>query len=181
MPTRKQHRPHTGGRGGFEPRSLIREREARVVDLSNCGRSQREIAGEVGISQVAVCKILRRVEDRLLATMHRERFRMLARQYMRTEHVYRQSQAGWERSCADRQRRRQRLMTARGPVPREYEVVEVWNEAQAGDPRFLREKLRALAEQRATFNLENLDWPAIANDLENDAFGPVDDDPDEGA
>lgn len=171
-----RRRPHCGGRGGAEPRMVIREREARVVELIKRGRSQREIATEVGVSQVAVCKILRRVDNRLLATMHRERIRTIVRHHQRTEHIFRQAEDGWERSCADRQRRRQRRTTTTGAAPAEREVIEVSSEAQAGDPRFLREKLRALAEQRATFNLGSLDWPAIGDGLENEAFGPAEDD-----
>src|SRR5688572_6176338 len=128
-----------GGRGGYEPRIVIRAREARVLQLAVQGRTQREIAAEVGLSQPAVSKILRRVEDRLLETMHRERIRLLARLSARTEHVYRQAQEGWERSCADRHRRTQRRMSG-GATSNERDVVEVFTEPQAGDPRFLREQ-----------------------------------------
>jgi DNA-binding CsgD family transcriptional regulator len=150
----------------------VREREAQVLQLSARGRTQREIAAEVGVTQPAVWKILRRIEDRLLATMHRERIRLLVRLQIRTDHVYREAQHGWERSCTERHRRRQRRTTSAGPTPSEREVVEVWSESQSGDPRFLREQLRAVAEQRATFQLDALDWADIGTALEEAAEGP---------
>jgi DNA-binding CsgD family transcriptional regulator len=156
-----------GCRGGYEPRIAIRAREARVLQLSLQGRTQHEIAAAEGISQPAVSKILRRVDDRMLQSMHRERIRLLVCTYLRTDHVYRQAQEGWERSCADRCRRRQRRISG-GTTTSERDVVEILTEAQSGDPRFLREQLRALAEQRTTFQLQTLDWVHIADILEHD-------------
>jgi hypothetical protein len=49
-----------GGRGGFEPRARILDRRARAWKLSMAGRTQREIADELGVSQPAVKKMLDR-------------------------------------------------------------------------------------------------------------------------
>ena len=85
---------HRGGRNGFEPRIRVREREARVVELCTRGWTQREIATDVGVTQPAICRILRRVDDRLLHTMHRERIRLLVRLDQRVNHVFRQAHDG---------------------------------------------------------------------------------------
>jgi len=58
------------GKGGAEPRLRVRRREAQVVQLATEGRSQYEIARTVGISQPAVCQILRRVDERWLRDSH---------------------------------------------------------------------------------------------------------------
>ena len=50
---------------GAEPRTRILDREQRAWDLSIRGRTQREIADAVGITQPAVSKLLRRVSARL--------------------------------------------------------------------------------------------------------------------
>ena len=56
--------------------------------------------------------------------------------------------------------------------------MSVVSETQPGDPRFLREQLRALAEQRDTFQLHALDWAEISRALERDlASSPDADEP----
>jgi len=136
------------------------------------GRTQREIGIQVGVSQVAVCRILGRIEDRLLATLHRERVRYLTRHYARAEHVYAQAQEGWDRSCAEQQRRTQRRTTTGKDGSIEHTAMSVVTETQPGDPRFLREQLRALAEQREAFQLDALDWVQISTTLEGDPALP---------
>ncbi len=51
-----------GGKAGFEPRGVCLEREHRAWKLHVLRRTQREIATELGVSQGAVSKILRRVK-----------------------------------------------------------------------------------------------------------------------
>ena len=50
-----------GGKGGAEPRSVIRRREHQVLTLTEQGWRQEAIADHLGITQAAVSKILRRV------------------------------------------------------------------------------------------------------------------------
>jgi hypothetical protein len=50
--------------------------------------------------------------------------------------------------------------------------MSVVTETQPGDPRFLREQLRALAEQREAFQLDALDWVQISTTLEGDPALP---------
>lgn len=150
-----------GGRGGCEPRLLIRTREARVLELSTRGWSQRAIASELGISQPAVSKILQRTEDRALATLHRDRVRLIVRHLRQREHLYAQAHQGWDRSCSDRERRTQRRTTT--PDGRSTTMVALHREARAGDPRFLSLMLRAVTDIGTTFRLADMDWIAIAD------------------
>ena len=65
MTTRSRPRPRRGGKGGYEAPEVIGDRAQRAWDLRVQGQTQREIAATVGVSQSAVCKILRRVADQL--------------------------------------------------------------------------------------------------------------------
>ena len=157
------HRPR-GGRGGYEPRLRIRTRGARAVALATRGWSQRAIAQELGISQPAVCKILQRAEDGALALLHRERVRLLVRHLRQREHLFAQAHEGWDRSCRDREQRTQRRTTdADG---RTQTTVVLHQEPRPGNPQFLHVMLRALRDGATTFQLEALDWVAIAADRE---------------
>jgi predicted transcriptional regulator len=138
-PPRRKHR---GGAGGFEPKALIESRAQRAWELNAAGRSQREIAAELGISQAAVCKILRREADRLVEARQddaeRQRIRLLARQ----EHLFRESIRGFERSSKERTRKRQRQVTAADGAVTHTMDAEVM--PRDGDPRFLEQAGRAL-------------------------------------
>jgi predicted transcriptional regulator len=143
-------RPHTcakgrGGKGGCEPRIRVRQREEDVVQLATEGHSQHEIARLTGISQPAVSKILRRVDERWLKDNagRLERFRV--EQARKSEHLYREALRAWEQSKAQRTRRRQRK--SEGPVTGAGGVMaEVIVDDSHGDPRYLEAARRALAD-----------------------------------
>src|SRR5215471_2864848 len=97
-----------GGRGGHEPRQRIQARERRAYELSIQGKSQSEIAATLQISQPAVCKILRRVEDREAAETRAERQRLWVRLKEQYRHLYNEAMQGFERSKAPTSQRRQR-------------------------------------------------------------------------
>ena len=122
----------------------IRDREARAVDLATRGQSQRAIAAALGISQPAVSKLLQRVDARALATLHRDRVRLLVQQQRQRAHVYALAQAGWDRSGTDRERQTQRRTVT--PDGQARTTVVVQREARAGDARFLSLMLRAVQE-----------------------------------
>jgi uncharacterized protein YerC len=158
--TRARHgRPH-GGDGGAEPRLRIREREQRVLHLVIRGRTQQQIATEVGVSQPAVSKILKRVEDRLVADVAPMVERWRVRQTLRLDHVYSEAIAGWEASKQDSVRRRQRKLEAgRGPGGTLAELV---SENRPGDPSFLEVARRALADLRAIWGVNAPDRLAVS-------------------
>ena len=146
MTTRR--RAHRGGVGGYEPQAVVATRAQRAWALDAAGRSQRHIADELGVSQAAVSKILRRAADHVLADLREDGARAWARTLNREGFLYRESIRGFERSQEDRTRRRQRQVTdARGQVLRG--VVEAEVTERDGDPRFLEQAGRALERTAA--------------------------------
>ena len=88
-------------------RGFVRANCARW-NWSMLGWSQHQIAADLGISQAAVSKILKRVELRLLRELAETVERQKARQTLRLEHLFAEAMRAWEQSKADTTRRRQR-------------------------------------------------------------------------
>jgi len=140
-------------------------REMRALEMSIQGWSQHAIGAELGISQAAVSKLLKRVEERALRDLSGVVQRQKARQALRLEHIYSESMRAWERSKAESTRRRQRK-TQPGPGGSGTTVAEITVEAQHGDPRFLDEARRALADLNKLWGLDapqRLDLRAARN------------------
>jgi hypothetical protein len=146
MSTPSSRRPHRrrGGRGGAEPRARILEREQRAWDLSIWGRTQREIAGAVGITQPAVSKLLRRVSARLRRDSAHDTAQWMVRVEAQLQLLVREGLDGWTRSQRDRTRKRERRIEPGAGEPVARRVTEITVESHAGDPRFLREVNQAL-------------------------------------
>jgi DNA-binding CsgD family transcriptional regulator len=151
MADHRRGRAH-GGRGGAEPRARIRLREIQVLDLAVAGRSQHQIAASLGISQPGVSKILRRIDERVLADGAYKVERQRAQQTLRLQHIYGESMGGWRASKQDGIRRRQR-QTSGGDGPGAT-VAEVVAENQHGDPRFLEVSRKALADLRSLWGVD---------------------------
>ena len=114
------------------------------------GRSQREIAAELGVSQPAVSRMLRRMADALAEERRTDDARQRARLSHRHDYLYREAVRGYERSQQDKTTRRQRQVTnADGQT--ESTIAEVSVTTRDGDPRFLEQAGRA-AERQATLN-----------------------------
>lgn len=148
---RRAQRPR-GGRGGAEPRARVRLRELQVMEHTLEGRTQHEIARELGISQPAVCKILQRIEDRLLADVAWKVERHRARQTMRLEFIYGEAVRAWKASKQEMLRKRQRQTGAAAGAG--TTMAEVTSEHRHGDPRFLDEARRALQDLRALWGID---------------------------
>ena len=142
-----------GGRGGHEPRARIRTREARALELATLGWSQHQIAADLGITQAAVSKLLKRVELRLLRELADQVERLKVRQTLRLERLYAEALHAWEASKADTTRRRQR-QTQGQAGSRAGTLAELVVENQHGDPRYLDEARKALADHRKVWGLE---------------------------
>ena len=125
----------------------------RALELSIQGWSQHQIAAELGISQAAVSKVLKRVEERFLEELSGMVERQKARQALRLEHIYSEGMRAWERSKAETTRRRQR-QTHGGQGAAGATLAEITVEAQHGDPRYLEEARKALADLSKLYGLE---------------------------
>ena len=151
--TRTTGRRGRGGQGGHEPRARIRTRELRVMELSVAGWSQHQIAGDLGISQAAVSKMLKRIELRVLRELADTVERQKARQTLRLEHLFAEAMRSWQDSKTDSTRRRQRK-TDGGTCGAGSTVAELVVENQHGDPRYLEEARKALADHRKIWGLD---------------------------
>lgn len=149
-----RHRRGRGGQRGHDPRARIRTRELRAMELTVLGWSQPQIARDLGISQAAVSKILKRVETRHLHGWAETLERQKVKQTLRLEHLFAEAIRAWHESKADTTRRRQRQ--TQGGDGAGATVAELVVENQHGDPRYLDEARKALADQR---KLSGLDAP----------------------
>ena len=151
-----RRRTTRGGKGGAEPRRVIRHREQRVVTLSDQGWTQEAIADELGISQAAVSKILRRVDDRALRTLSTQVAYFKMRRARHLEYLSRESRRGWEQSKQERvQRRQTKVSRADGtPVVTQHVVSD-----EHPDPRMLDQARKA---EEALADLYGLSVPTPA-------------------
>ncbi len=148
-----RHRRSRGGQGGHEPRTRIRTRERRAMELATVGWSQHQIAADLGISQAAISRILARIETRILRELAETVERQKARHTVRLEHLFAEAIRAWEQSKADTTRRRQRK-TQGGAGGAGATVAEIVVENQHGDPRYLNEARKALADHRKLLGLD---------------------------
>jgi predicted DNA-binding protein (UPF0251 family) len=153
MSAAPRRRRGRGGQGGHEPRVRIRTREIRAMELAVLGWSQHQIAADLGISQPAVSKLLKRVEERVLRELAGTIERQKARQTLRLEHQFAQLMGAWEKSKADTTRKRQRK-TQGGSGGPDATVAEIVVENHHGDPRYVEAARRVLADQRKIWGLD---------------------------
>ncbi len=160
----RRERPRAGGRGEpacSPPRWQRRLRaahpdshaELRALELAILGWSQHQIADDLGISQPAVSKILKRIDTRILAELAGAVERHKVRHTQRLEYVFAEAMRAWTESKADTTRRRQRRSQGAGSGTGDT-VAEVVVENQHGDPRYLEEARKALADSRKIWGLD---------------------------
>ncbi len=117
------------------------------------GQTQHRIAEAMGVSQPAVSKIIRRMEDRLLADVSVKVERHRARHTMRLEFIYGEAVRAWQGSKEDGVRRRQRK--SEGGAGREGgSIAEIVSESRHGDPRYLESARRALEDLRRLWGVD---------------------------
>jgi predicted transcriptional regulator len=154
-----------GGQGGSEPPARIRTREVRAMELAIVGWTQQQIAADLGVSQAAVSKMLRRIDERVLRDLQNAVERHKVRQNQRLEHLYAEAMRAWTASKTDTTRRRQRR-THIGAGQAEATVAEIISENQHGDPRYLDEARKAMADLRKLWGLDapqKIDVRAVRN------------------
>jgi predicted transcriptional regulator len=131
----------------------VRTRELRATELANLGWSQHQIAEDLGISQAAVSKIIQRVELRVLRELADTVERQKAQQSLRIAHLYAEAMKAWEQSKSDTTRRRQRK-TDGGRGGTGATVAEMVVQTHHGDPRYLEQARKALADHRKVWGLD---------------------------
>ena len=150
MSPRARPRRARGGKEGAEARATVREREQRVLEFSEQGWTQKAIAKEVGVTQAAVSKILRRTDERALEKINADRAQVKMRRARHLEYISREGRRGWETSKHGRVRRRQRKVAdADGETVVTQDVVV----DEQPDPRFLDQ---ARKSEEALANLHGL-------------------------
>ena len=149
----KRRRRGRGGQDGHEPRARIRTRELRVVELTVLGWSQHQVAADLGISQAAVSKVLARVETRILRELTAIVERQKVRHSLRLQHLFAEAMRAWEESKADTTRRRQRK-THGGGGKAGGTIAEIVVDTHHGDPRYLDQARRALADERKVWGID---------------------------
>jgi DNA-binding MarR family transcriptional regulator len=123
-----------GGRGGYEPRARVAARQARAWELSIAGRTQREIADELGVTQAAVSKMLHRAAGGVMDSMHRSAELHAARCIGRLDALHRELVDAWARSKNER---------GGSGLDQQGQAADVGE----GDPRLTAQMLR-LEQQR---------------------------------
>ena len=110
-------------------------------------------------------KILKRVELRVLREFAETVERHKARHTLRLEHLFAEAIHAWDQSKADATRRRQRKSDG-GPGGAAATIAELVVENRHGDPRYLEEARKALADHRKLWGLDapqKLDLRAARN------------------
>lgn len=115
-----------------------RERERQAWSLTQRGRTQGEIATELGITQPSVSKILARLEQRVLGELAGSVQELELRQAARLEYLYREAVDAWESSKP--------LSAVDGSAAAERRAP--------GDRRFLAEARTVLADLRRLWGLD---------------------------
>jgi hypothetical protein len=131
----------------------------QVLEFLREGRTQNQIADALEISQPAVSRIVQRVEERLLADLAYKTERQRARQTLRLEHIYGQAIQAWQDSKQEGVRRRQRKTDHGGGTA--STIAELTSENRHGDPRYLDEARKALADLRKVWGVDAPDRVSI--------------------
>ena len=119
------------------------------------GRTNAQIADELGVAVSTVTRGLARVEARELKRMGRRVLRLRIRQHAQLDHVIAEAMAAWERANYRPRRSPPSPGSARqGREPPRTETRTTRKaEGQCGDPRLLASVLEALSSQRSLWGL----------------------------
>ena len=131
------------------PRELTREREKIAWRMRQRLATQQEIATELGITQGAVHKILRRTEDRAIRRLDSDVLRAKARQVLQLENIISQAYQGWEAS-------RNPTETVKEAASGETERTTTTN---SGNPGHLRVAMDGLKQIREIYRMDELPTP----------------------
>ena len=119
-------------------RHAVFQRRLRVAELAGQGRTQREIANELGVSQPTICADLNEIHAEWRQAAEAEAADRIAREIAMIEQVRRAAWQGWERSQQDQERKR--VKTTATPDQDSGVKVERTKEqrTQSGDSKMLQ-------------------------------------------
>lgn len=118
-----------------------------AIKLQRKGKTQTEIASQLGVERETVCRNLARHNRRVAARMVKRSVDEKGKQLQRLEFIYAQSVNGWQRSKRDAESRK----TMGGG---ESERTETTIKGQAGDPAMLAKAMDALTDMRSILGLD---------------------------
>jgi predicted XRE-type DNA-binding protein len=133
-------------------RDVALGREATAWRLREQGRTQAQIAEELGVTQPAVSRMLRRFEKKLVKELAEEALVVKVRQTRQLEYIAAQAMLGWERS-----KQPKKTVGRRSKAGGEGQADEVTTQQvseQCGDVRFLTEVRAALADIRKIWGVD---------------------------
>ena len=122
-------------------RHFVRQRRLRVAELATQGRTQMEIADELGVSQPTICADLKEIEAQWRQATEAQTAKRIAREIAMIEQVRRAAWQGWARSQQDQERKR--VKTTATPDQDSGVKVERTKErrTQSGDSKMLQTAL----------------------------------------
>jgi predicted transcriptional regulator len=121
---------------------VVFQRRLRVAELAAQGRTQLEIALELGVSQPTICADLNEIHAQWRQAAEAETADRIAREIAMIEQIRRAAWQGWERSQQDQERKR--VKTTAGPDQDSGVKVERTKErrTQSGDSKMLQTALK---------------------------------------
>lgn len=143
-----------GGIMARKSKEETRDQESRAWQLRCQGWTTYRIAAEIGITQSAVWKMLRRVEQRVLAGLKDSVVRMKATQTAQLENLLDEALQAWEKSKEPAQSVTKRTVTGQGDNPTVEETVTQQMKGQCGNPTFLAEARDVLADLRKVWGID---------------------------
>jgi len=135
-------------------RARTLERERKAIELRARGRTEVQIAEELGMSQGGVSKLLQRVEDDLYRQNRARLNREKVMTDLRYEAIIRDGWAAWERSKNDAVKK---VLKRAGANEKEATATvqqTLETKGQSGDPRHLKIVLEALEGKRKLWGLD---------------------------
>src|SRR3972149_847519 len=141
-------------REGGVPRETLREREARVWDLSSKMWTQERIAQELNLERSTISKMLKRLNERALKTVTDEVLAEKAQQVRQLKAVADEAMQAWERS-KDSRKGVVKKSSAGTSFRKGGDEVTTTVQDQDGDPRYLETAMKALADIRKILGLDS--------------------------
>lgn len=134
-------------------RAILRMQEAwqKVAE----GRTQAEIAADLGVSQQAVSKLLKKAEQAILADVSDTVLAQKVKQTVRLEGLYREAMAAWRASKGEKTKRQRRWRSAPGgDGTQRQEETQIIVEQSHGEVSYLTTAQAIMTDLRRVWGLD---------------------------